>query len=476
MRDYLTPLLQFQRFFLPLLLALVFWAVWRTVIKKDLAVGLALYLGLVVIVDGFYNTGIYLPGLEKGSIRYSELCAAFLLIFRPAPVPRRAPYRSVCFLFGLYFVLMFVSVLRSDPLLPAVFEFRRVIFPQILAFLVALRLLDRPEAYRRFFLCLIVLVLVVGVFDFWDIFFDRWLLHSDVLSDPMYWNNRRQGRFGSIFLNPNYLGAFVVLLFPPLFAHSFGNQRVAVRMFFWLGLLSLAFCLIETQSRGPLLAFAIVLSLLAVGPLGHVSRMRRFAMFALFAVVLVLFMPGFYEHSIKRFSTIEAESSQEVVSRESTWEYTLRLIEDRPILGIGFGEGEFRSAMAATNFADRYGRESLDNPHNSYLQAAVYAGIPALAIFLLANLILLAHAIRVSMSAKKGATLPAVFGIAVGMVGFLLSIYPDMHLFTWTVAPVYWVFAGLLLALVSKDNSGHTEGRIAESPDEQPSRLQLSGG
>jgi hypothetical protein len=95
--DYLTPLLQFQRFFLPGLLALLVWATWRMRWRKDLAVGLALYLGLVIIVDGFMNTGIYLPGLEKGSIRYSEVCAAFLLFTRPPASPRRSPYGAVCF-------------------------------------------------------------------------------------------------------------------------------------------------------------------------------------------------------------------------------------------------------------------------------------------------------------------------------------------------------------------------------------------
>ena len=83
MSEYLTFLLPFQRFFLPGLLSLFIWSAWRTAFRKDMAVGLALYLGLVIVVDGFLNTGIYLPGLEKGSIRYSEVCALFLLWNRP---------------------------------------------------------------------------------------------------------------------------------------------------------------------------------------------------------------------------------------------------------------------------------------------------------------------------------------------------------------------------------------------------------
>jgi hypothetical protein len=118
-RDYLTPLIQLQRFFLPVLVGFLLWASWRTVWRRDLAVGLGLYLALVIIVDGFMNTGIFLPGLEKGSIRYSELCAGFLLFSRPPAAPRQSPYFAVCVFVTLYFLLLFVSVFRTDELMGA---------------------------------------------------------------------------------------------------------------------------------------------------------------------------------------------------------------------------------------------------------------------------------------------------------------------------------------------------------------------
>ena len=64
MRNYLTPLIEVQRLFIPALLLLLLWAFWRTVVRKDFAAGLALYLGLVIVVDCFLNTGLYIPGLD----------------------------------------------------------------------------------------------------------------------------------------------------------------------------------------------------------------------------------------------------------------------------------------------------------------------------------------------------------------------------------------------------------------------------
>lgn len=410
--------------------------------------GLALYLGLVIIVDGYLNTGIYIPGLEQGSIRYSEVCAFILLIHRPPS--EYSPPRTVRFLLGLYFALLFLSALRSDPMLAGIFEFRRLIVPQIVALLVAIRGLGSPADYRRFFLCLTALVVIVGLFVFWDVFFDRWLLKSESLSKPEYWQNRKHGRYGSFFLNPNYLGAFAVLVFPAAFVWTLKERRPWPRLYAWTGLLALVFCLVETQSRGPMLAFGIALLMLALGPCGGaLSRKRRAGYLALFVTVFSLFMPGFYRHATERFSSLDQETTQSTELRRLVWLYSQRIIADQPLGGIGFGEHQFQKAMEDYGFVDPYG-ESLHNPHNSYLQMVVYAGIPALAAFLLANGALLRSAARVSLRGPAEGNTPTVYGLAIGIIGFLACIYPDMHLFTQTVAPVYWLFFGLLLSLVSR--------------------------
>jgi len=333
-----------------------------------------------------------------------------------------------------------------------IFEFRMIVIPQIVAFLVTKRGFGSQDEYRRFFLGLTALVLVIGLFVFWDAFFDRWLLKSNSLLTGDYSVPRQQGRYGGLFINPNYLGAFVVLVFPAAFICAFNQRRSWPRLYAMTGLLALVFCLVETQSRGPLLAFAIALAVLVLGPIKGLSRTRRITHLAMFLMIFVVFMPGFYEHSIKRFDSIDEETTTVARSRQSVWNYTAKIIEDHPVRGIGFGEQRFVAAMNAYGFKEQYAEQSLDNPHNSYLQMAVYGGIPALAAFLLANVALLAKAVRVCMRGITNATY--VYGLAVGITGFLFSIYPDMHMFTVTVAPVYWVFFGLLLALTRK-TTGH---------------------
>jgi O-antigen ligase len=449
-RDYLTPLIQLQRFFLPVLVGFLLWASWRTVWRRDLAVGLGLYLALVIIVDGFMNTGIFLPGLEKGSIRYSELCAGFLLFSRPPAAPRQSPYFAVCVFVTLYFLLLFVSVFRTDELMGSFFEFRRLIIPQIISFLIAMRGVRSGDDFRRLFLCMMALSIVIGLFIFFDLFFDRWLITSDMLFTPEYGVNRRHGRFGSFFLNPNYLGAFVVLTFPVAFVWTLG-QKGWLKALGGIGLLALVFCLVETQSRGPLLTFGLTVLLVLVGPAGDMSRGKRLAVFMPFVVVLLLLMPGFLEHAAGRFDTLDQEMTTETArTRQTVWTFTERAIADNPLFGIGFGEHQFLKVINQQyGFEDRYGESSLDNPHNSYLQMTVYAGFPVLMSFLAANVLMLFRAARSVLQRLAERQTHVAFGLTVGVAGFLGVIYPDMHMFTQTVAPVYWVFFGLLLSMTT---------------------------
>jgi O-antigen ligase len=198
-------------------------------------------------------------------------------------------------------------------------------------------------------------------------------------------------------------------------------------------------------------AFGAAVLLLVLGPAEGISRGRRLAGLAASLVVLAILMPGFFEHASQRFDSQGYEESMEVVSRPTVWLYTRRIIAEHPLFGIGLGESQFLAAMDQTDFRARYGRISLDNPHNSYLQAAVYAGIPAVALLLIANLLALWRGTRTAWGHAKrsGAVAAAIFGLTVSIAGFLICIYPDMHLFTQNIAPLYWLLLALLLAVNS---------------------------
>jgi len=449
MSRLLRPLIAFQPLFIPVLLCIALWAIWRVVIKRDYAIGLVLYISLVVVVDGYMNTGLFLPGLEKGSIHYSEVLAVFMLANQPALTTTWAPRKAVLWCVAIYFSLLFLTMLRTDPLLPSVFEFRRLIVPQILGFLVARRGLGSPDDLRRFFAGLTTLIVLVAVFIAWDLFFDRLILKSDMLDNPIYWFNREKNRFGSFFLNPNYLAGFIVMVFPPMFVWMLSEEQRSRSLYALVALMALAFSLVQTQSRAPLLAFGATMILLILGPSTSVSRTRRIGFVTLFAAAYFSISPGAITHAIQRFSTLDKEETAENGrSRQTTWRYTGKMIADHPITGIGFGEAQFMRSMTAYGFGYEFGVESLDAPHNSFLQATAYAGIPALLALLMANGLLVGRAFVVSLRRRKVKNGSYTFGLAVGITGFLACVTTDLQLFSQRIAPVYWTFMGLFLSVV----------------------------
>jgi O-antigen ligase len=442
MKELLKLLQPLQLFFIPALIGFLLWSCSRTVLSRDRAVGLVLYLALVIIVDSYMNTGIPIPGMAQGSIRYSEVCALFLLFSNPSTQPLKKNDKFLLFLVFLYFILIFYAGLRGETFWHGIADFRRLIVPQILAFMIAYKGF-KEEDYGRFLFHLTPLLLAIGLFTLWDVFFDISLLKSDMLYKPEYWNNRRAGRFGSFFLNPNFMGAFTVLFFLPVFLRTFQERTLVRRLYCLSGLLALAFAFIETQSRGPVFGILIALATFFVLPTMRYPLSRKLGFLIIFLFIFYMLMPGFFEHVLERFGNVSPEDAERPLSRQTLWTYTANIIKDYPIFGIGMGETHYIQYMVNYGFAEEYPGGVLDNPHNSYLQVAVYAGIPALLSFVFANLLLIRKVFSVILRNREEELSVYLTGFLAGIAGFMVCLSVDMQLFTQNVAPVFWVLFGL---------------------------------
>lgn len=444
----LSLLLPFQRLFVPAIIILLVWSSYRLVFKKDRAVGLALYLSLVIVVDSFYNTGIFIPGLKAGSIRYSEVCAFFLLINNPPGKPAERGYNLIFVLVFIYFLLFFYSGLRGYDTLLGFFEFRRYVIPQIIALAISYRGFERKEDYQRFALSLMALVILIGLFTFWDVFFDRWILKSETLNAKVYWASRRNGRFGSLFLNPNYLGGFAALTFPLLFINTLLEKRPWLKLLCWTGILAFAFAFVETQSRGPMLGFlAAILTFVAI-PTRKITVSRKLGYLLLFMAAIYIVMPGFFEHAVERFRFLSMETSTEHLSRRTLWAFTMGVVYDNPLFGIGFGEETYIKYLTEQGFIEKFGAFPLHNPHNSYLEMAVFAGVPAALSFIAFSVMVIQKSFRFILVRKDNPASFYLMALTAGMVGFMVCLVMDMQMFTTSVAPAYWIVFGLMLSII----------------------------
>lgn len=443
-------LFQFTRVIKPGLILLAIWVIYLTIIKKDRAVGLAFFVGLVIIMDSFYMTGIFIPGMEYGSIKYSEVLCIFLFLYRPKANINYRVNKLVLVLIAIYFFIIFFAAFRGYTFENGMQNFRRLIVPHILAMCVVYGGFIDKKDYNRFFFYMMILIIILGIVTAWDVFFDRNILHGPLLDKQIYLSSRKHGRFGSLFLNPNYMGAFSVLMFPTMFILTFMQKTLMKRIFFICGLLLFIFAFIKTQSRMPMIGFGISMMFFVFMPTAGYSFFRKMIVILIFVFILSLFLPGFYRSATKRFDQLETETTMETASRKSIWAFTINnLIKDYPLFGIGFGEAQYIHFMTKYGFTDEYGHVTMDHPHNSYISIAVMTGCPNVLVFILISIIVMYKNIYFLIKNKKDEISLILLGITSGLVGFHFCLMTNAHLFTSHVGTLYWLMLILSLSISS---------------------------
>lgn len=443
----LSVFLQFYRFTFPSLILVFFWALYKSIIKKDQPMGLVLLLALQIIVDGYLNTGLYIPGFTVGSIRFSEIF--FILIFFSYLSKKNTKIEPLIRnLLLIYYILFFIAALRGITITYGIFTFRALVIPQVIATWIAFKGFEEAEDYHKFFYYLSILLIFMGLFVFWDKFFNMVFLKSSTLGEAIYWQNRGNNRFGSFFLNPNMYGSFIVLILMSLFTCIYWVKGWLKNGIVTTGLLLTLLGIVLTGSRGPVLAVGISIIVYIFLPNQIIPFAKRAKILFVGLILLTLLMPGFFTSATRRFTEEQsaASTSMEHVSRLSLWIATIEIISNHPLLGVGLGEETFKRAVAKeTNFIEKYGY-TLDNPHSSYLQLCVMTGVLSLVVFFLLNFIIINRAIKSLTNENAQRNMLFTSSIIAGIIGYLFSLAVDMSLFT-KVAQIYWTMFGLLYSM-----------------------------
>ena len=439
---------------IPSMILSILWGLYRALIKRDEAAGLALYIMLIIVADNYYQVGIKVPMLEQGTIRYSEVLFLVLYFLYYREKSQRIELKIKFFII-LYFSLFLFAAFRGKTLWDGMWNFRAYMIPQIISVFISMRSTRSNEFYRNFFFYIAILCIFMGVIVFWDKFYDINILHPKSVVGFYYYFPRSQGRFGSLFLNPNMYGAFIVLIFFNLLYCFWELKGLIKKVILIVSILLTAFGLILTHSRGPLAAMVCACFIFLILPIPSLPSRKKIPLLGGLILILFLLMPGFYETASRRFvyDNPEYEQDPTKVSRMTTWGMTIELIKKNPLFGIGLGEREYvTSVRSETDFISRYGR-TLHNPHNSYLQIAVMAGVIALFCFVVTNVNILWKCLRMVYNKVNISKNLLVSCLISGITGFLLTIMVDQSMFT-SVASIYWIMLGFSYSLcIEKSNS-----------------------
>lgn len=181
-----------------------------------------------------------------------------------------------------------------------------------------------------------------------------------------------------------------------------GEKRTSIKTLSWLALIVLASAVILTESRGPMIGLAVVLSF-------HLAATRKWKWLALgFCVALACL--ALYWSGLVELGQWEKRGS---AHRLEIWHESWDLITaDLRRLIVGYGaDTEFRFALPG----DRY----VTSPHNIFLGHQLYGGLIATALFFWLLASLGRHSLRYFRETGD-LTLAAmlVFGLSVGIFDY----------------------------------------------------------
>jgi O-antigen ligase len=227
-------------------------------------------------------------------------------------------------------------------------------------------------------------------------------------SPDAWWSATRfMGALGS----PNPMGAAAGLGYLLIVLHGWYDwPRTRVRAALAAAGLVATVTLAATRSVSA--AAATLAALVVLTPLSRVREAgwRERAAWAATAAVLLLpllVVPGGGDAAPARLST-PAES---IDLRAGWWAMLLQAISRQPWLGYGAGSTPWLGLPGTPPWGT--------SAHNLYLEAAVWAGIPAaitMALFMVATLVAVARSTRLDRAARVGLAIPALFYAALSLV------------------------------------------------------------
>lgn len=180
-------------------------------------------------------------------------------------------------------------------------------------------------------------------------------------------------RMYSTLENPNLFGAYLLMIISILTAFTLPERAVKRRIVFAVILLSLLLCLALTYSRGAWVSLAaIVLGL-------TLFYDKRFGLLFLLVPVVLAFYHG---QVVERFLSLFSGEDTSVDLRFALWESTMAMIEEHPLLGVGWGA--YFLSYPDYNFFIQEEGVLIFHAHNMYLNMLAEVGIPGGMAFLLA--------------------------------------------------------------------------------------------
>lgn len=238
-----------------------------------------------------------------------------------------------------------------------------------------------------------------------------------------------EGRATSLFENPNYLAAYLTIVFPFALYQAMTCKVKKERLLSVAVCATIAVCNVLTWCRAAWLAMIIctfIFFLIA-------SRKTMRAVFA--AIFVAPFLPFVLpDNVVTRFMSIGDISDSSTLYRMYTWRGSLKMAKEYIWGGIGYGTDAFAQLYPVYAYA---GIETSPHSHSLYLQILLSMGIGALLCF---SLIVLFYIQKNLEYIKTPVSREGMLITAASLVAVLSLLIMGIFDYVWYNYRIFWIF------------------------------------
>ncbi len=341
-------------------------------------------------------------------------------------------------------LLLFASVLGISAIFSFAFMSSAMAVMVYFAFILSYYLLTNALQSKERLYCLIVFMLVVGLFvAAYGIY-----QHIFGFAEGTVWTDTDmfediETRVVSTFENPNVLGEYLLLIIPICVGVIVG-RRGGFNKLIHLGIVAaLSMCMIYTYSRGNWIGLLVAIFMFCA------FYDKRFIWLTAVAVLLSpLFLP---ESVINRFFSVGDMDDSSTSYRVYIWIGTLRMLKDYWFSGIGIGEEAFRKIY------EMYSLSAVAAPHshNLYLQIITENGIMGIIAFGAVMVVYFKMCISTITACRDKLLKALTIGLASGMLGYLIQGLFDNVWYNYRVFLLFFIILGITAVCteLAKNNS-----------------------
>lgn len=246
-------------------------------------------------------------------------------------------------------------------------------------------------------------------------------------------------RMYSTLENPNLFGAYLLMIISILTSFFLREKAVKRKTAFAFILLALLLCLALTYSRGAWVSLAAIVLGLTLFYDKHFGLL-----FLLVPVILALH----HGQIVERFLSLFSGEDTSVDLRFALWESTLAMIEEHPLLGVGWGS--YFLAYPDYNFFIQEEGVLIFHAHNMYLNMPAEVGIPGGLAFLGAFFAQGVLSWRIYRGGKDSFAQSMGLGGVLMVMALAVISMGDHVLFSRSVSFCFWSLAALCVSCGKK--------------------------